>query len=75
MNHHESVHQVVTLSSPVSTASTITIISNTTKNTPMATDRPFAPSVHHLTKAIDDDDEELFSASRRKIPIIQVRIF
>jgi hypothetical protein len=75
MNHRASLHQVVTLSSPVSTESTITIVSNTTKNTPMETDRPFVPSVHHLTTAIDDDDQELFSASRRKIPIIQVRIF
>jgi len=44
-------------------ASTITIEPNTNKNT----------SVSHLTTAIDDDDE-LFSASRRKLPLDQVEI-
>lgn len=72
IDHNESVHQVVT---PQLAASTITIVSNTIKNTLMESNRTSAPSVLHLTTAIDDDDDELFSKSRRKIPIIQVRIF
>lgn len=48
-------------------ASTITIVPN---NLPMETDRP---SVRHFTTAIEDDDDELFSTSRRKMPIAQVR--
>jgi hypothetical protein len=61
-------------SSPQLTTSSITIIPNKTKDVPIESNRSSAPSVLHLTTAIDDDDDELFSTSRRKIPSIQVRI-
>jgi hypothetical protein len=36
--------------------------------------RSSAPSILHLTTAIEDDDDALFLASRRKLPIALVRI-
>ena len=56
-----------------SSASTITIESNT-DNGQVESDRSSMSSVLHLTTAIDDDDDELFSASRRKLPTALVRI-
>jgi hypothetical protein len=70
--HNEYVYQVVT---PPSLQSTITIIPNTTKDVRMESNRTSAPSVLHLTTAIDDNDDELFSSSRRKIPTALVKIF
>jgi len=35
--------------------------------------RSSVPSILHLTTAIDDDDDALFSTSRRKLPLAQVR--
>ena len=54
-------------------ASTITIIPNTTENVSVEYSCSSVPSIRHLTTAIEDDDDELFSASRRKMPITQVR--
>jgi hypothetical protein len=73
--HDESVHQNNNTSvSPQSTASTITIVPKTTKNISVESHRSSAPSILHLTTVIDDDDDELFSTSRRKLPLAQVRI-
>ena len=55
-------------------ASTITVVPNSMNNLSVETNRPSAPSIRHLTTAIEDDDDELFSTSRRKMPIAQVRI-
>jgi hypothetical protein len=45
-----------------------------TKNMSVESHRSSAPSILHLSTAIDDDDDELFSTSRRKLPLAQVRI-
>ncbi len=72
--HDGSVHQGNTSSSPqAATASTITIVPKTTKNMSVESHRSSAPSILHLTTAIDDDDDALFSTSRRKLPLAQVR--
>ncbi|CAF0749641.1 unnamed protein product [Adineta steineri] len=63
-NPNESVYQVVTPSVPQFNASTSTVIPNKTELN--------RSSVLHLTTAIDDDDVELFSTTRRKLPIIQL---
>ncbi|CAF3488127.1 unnamed protein product [Adineta steineri] len=63
-NPNESVYQVVTPSVPQLNTSTITVVPNKTELN--------RSSVLHLTTAIDDDDVELFSTTRRKIPIIQL---
>lgn len=44
------------------------------KNMSVESSRSSVPSILHLTTAIDDDDDELFSASRRKLPLAEVRI-
>ncbi|CAF4138671.1 unnamed protein product [Rotaria sp. Silwood2] len=67
--HDETAHQVITPSSTQLVASTITIVPNMTKDVPLESNRS---SVFHLTTAIDDDDDELFSKSRRKIPTVQM---
>ncbi|CAF1205935.1 unnamed protein product [Rotaria sordida] len=67
--HDETVHQVITPSSTQLIASTIEIVPNMMKDVPMESNRS---SVLHLTTAIDDDDDELFSKSHRKIPIAQL---
>jgi hypothetical protein len=72
--HDKSVHQNNTSVSPQLTASTITIVPKMTKNISIESHRSSAPSILHLTTAIDDDDDELFSTSRRKLPLAQVRI-
>lgn len=41
-------------------------------NLPVETERSSVPSIRHFTTAIEDDDDELFSTSRRKMPIAQV---
>jgi hypothetical protein len=43
------------------------------KSVLVESNRSSPSSVLHLTTAIDDDDEELFSTSRRKLPTIQTK--
>ncbi|CAF1239749.1 unnamed protein product [Rotaria sp. Silwood1] len=67
--HDETLYHVVTPSSTQLIASTITIVPNMAKDVPKESNRS---SVLHLTTAIDDNDDELFSKSHRKIPTVQM---
>jgi hypothetical protein len=57
-----------------SSPSTITVGPNMTKSVPVESNRSSSSLVLHLTTAIDDDNEELFSTSFRKLTTIQVKI-